>query len=247
MFRKLFFETKEYEKKNVKLILGDSREIIREFPDSCFDAIITDPPYGVEFDGYDRRGAEEVFFELEEEFFRVLKKSGWLVFWWPTKKLPDVAKLKLFQYRWMLIAEMKGSVGKCAVGDRHYSPLLVFSKGNAKVRSRCSDILPARELPQIEGLRIKQRDFKPTYTQSLLISMFAGKNGKILDPFAGFGSLLLASLLTGMGEVVGIEKDEERFDVARRILEEETISASIPELLEAKSRDRSVLLFREER
>ena len=38
-------------------------------------------------------------------------------------------------------------------------------------------------------------------------------------------------------------KDEKRFDVARRILEEETISASIPELLKATGRDRSVLLF----
>ena len=233
-----------YEKRNVKLILGDSREVIKEFPDHHFDAIITDPPYGVGFGGYDGRGAEEIFFELEEEFFRVLKKGGWLVFWWSTKKLPDIARLKLFQYRWMLVAEMRGGVGKCMMGDRHYSPIIVFSKGDAKVKSRFSDILPARELPQIEGLRIKQGDFKPTYTQSLLLSMFAGKQGRVLDLFAGFGSLLVASLLTGIGKVVGIEKDEGRFEVAKRILEEETIPRSIPEMMERKEEQPLLMLWR---
>ena len=218
----------EYRKGNVKLLLGDCREVIKKFPDGYFDAIITDPPYGVGFGRYDDTG--DVFFELEEEFFRVLKKNGWLVFWWSTKKIPDVARLKLFRYRWMLIAEMRGGTGKCIVGDRHYSPIFVFSKGDAKVRSRHSDILPARELPQIEGSKIKQGDFKPTYTQSLLLSMFVGKDGRVLDPFAGYGSLLLASLLTGMGEVVGVEIDRGRFDVAKEILEASSIPAPIPEL-----------------
>jgi site-specific DNA-methyltransferase (adenine-specific) len=31
-----------------RLIVGDCRQALREFPDGCFDACITDPPYGAE-------------------------------------------------------------------------------------------------------------------------------------------------------------------------------------------------------
>lgn len=28
-----------------KIILGDSREVLQEFPDACIDLIVTSPPY----------------------------------------------------------------------------------------------------------------------------------------------------------------------------------------------------------
>jgi len=220
-----------YQKRNVCLFRGDCRDILKKFPDSYFDAIITDPLYGLQFDSYDN--SNNVFFELEDEFFRVLKKGGWFIFWWTIKKVPDISKLKRFIYKWMLIAEFRTSCAKSVVGDRTYIPIFVFCKGDGRINMRLCDSLPARELPQIEGVKIKQGDFKPTYAQALLIQMFAGKEGKVLDPFAGFGSLLLASLLTGVGNVVGIEKDPLRFQVAKLLLEEEGIPYSIPEIMEA--------------
>jgi len=230
------------EKRNVRLVHGDSRKLLRGFPDCYFDAIITDPPYGIGFEDYD--SSAEVFFELEEEFFRVLKKGGWFVFWWSTKKIPDIAKIKKFAYRWMLIAEIKGATGKSIAGDRTYASIFVFSKGDAKVKARFADMLPAVELPQMNGRKIKQGDFKPTYVQGCLLSMFAGKNGKVLDPFAGFGSLLLSALLTGTGkEVWGVEIDEARFEVAKKILEHERIPGAIPDMLNGLMEKATIGLF----
>jgi len=235
-----------YKKRNIELILSDSRERLKLYPDGYFDAIITDPPYGVGFADYD--GSAEIFFELESEFFRVLKKGGWFVFWWTLKKLPEISRLTRFTYRWQIVAKFKGSVTKSMIGDRAYAPILLFSKGDAKVKARISDIIPACELPQIEGRKIKQGDFKPTYTQALLLSAFAGREGRVLDPFAGFGSLLLASLLTGIGRVVGIEKDEQRFQIATRLLKEETVPLPIPDMIkeEENGEEQEFLLWKRE-
>lgn len=79
--------------------LGDARELIKEIPSGSVDAIITDPPYGV---GKDRFDDGEVFFELEDELYRVLRDHGWLIFFWSTKKLYEAFRLKRFRYVWMI-------------------------------------------------------------------------------------------------------------------------------------------------
>ena len=227
-----------FEKKNVKLIHGDIKEEIKKLPDYYFDAIITDPPYGINFDKYDK--SNDIFFELEDEFFRVLKKDGWFIFWWTVKKIPEVARFRKFQYKWMIIAEFQGTISKCAIGDRTYSPIFVFAKGEPKVKARIRDTIVAMEMPQILPQKIKQGDFKPTIAQSILLSIFAGKDGRVLDPFAGFGSLLLSSLLTGIGQVIGIEKDPIRYKIAKLILEQESIPLPIPEMIKKFERNEKI-------
>jgi DNA modification methylase len=32
-----------------RLYQGDCLEVMKQFPDGCFDAVITDPPYGIDF------------------------------------------------------------------------------------------------------------------------------------------------------------------------------------------------------
>jgi site-specific DNA-methyltransferase (adenine-specific) len=60
---------------NVKLMLGDNIEKLRELPDNFVDSIITDPPYGLSFMGkkwdYDVPSVE-----FWEEALRVLKPGG---------------------------------------------------------------------------------------------------------------------------------------------------------------------------
>jgi DNA modification methylase len=60
------------------LHVGDSAEILKEYPDNHFDSIVTDPPYGISFLGKDwdkNTGAVEVWTEC----FRVLKPGGHLL------------------------------------------------------------------------------------------------------------------------------------------------------------------------
>jgi DNA modification methylase len=220
---------KVYRKRNLTLILGDSREVIRGFPEGFFDAIITDPPYGIDKFTYD--SYSEMFFNLEDEFYRVLKKDSWFVFWYTIKKLNELGRFKKFQYRWMIIVLFQGTVSKSFLGDRKYAPVVIFSKGNPSVHVRSYDVISAMELPNIASLRTKAADFKPTLVQSYLLETFAGKKARVLDPFAGFSSLLLAATIAKyQGEVIGIEKDEVRFEVSKRILKKPGIF-SIPEMI----------------
>ncbi|RLC75304.1 MAG: hypothetical protein DRJ03_30475, partial [Chloroflexi bacterium] len=88
---------REFRTEHGRFVLGDARELIREIPTSSVDTIITDPPFGLGMDEYDN---PEVFFELEDEMWRVLKRDAWLVFYYSTKKLPEAFKLKRFEYVW---------------------------------------------------------------------------------------------------------------------------------------------------
>jgi len=58
-----------------KIIQGDNREALKQFPDNHFDSIVTDPPYGIDFLGkaWDANtGALETY----QECLRVLKPGG---------------------------------------------------------------------------------------------------------------------------------------------------------------------------
>jgi len=61
------------------LVLGDARELVKSLQSLSVDSIITDPPWGVGFDEYDD---PDVFFDIEEELFRVAKRDSWLVFFY---------------------------------------------------------------------------------------------------------------------------------------------------------------------
>ena len=58
-----------------RLIQGDNRQILKQFPDNHFDSIVTDPPYGIDFLGkaWDANtGALDTY----QECLRVLKPGG---------------------------------------------------------------------------------------------------------------------------------------------------------------------------
>lgn len=74
-----------------RIILGDSVEVIRSIPDGSFDAIITDPPFGVDYDqrvsgtvgessSYeDGRESYLRILGMAPDIYRALKPNGWLI------------------------------------------------------------------------------------------------------------------------------------------------------------------------
>ena len=62
-----------------QIICGDCLEVMRDFPDNSIDSIITDPPYGINYKGWDKF---EDFVSFTEswikECFRILKSTGTL-------------------------------------------------------------------------------------------------------------------------------------------------------------------------
>lgn len=69
------------------VLLGDSREVLRGFDESTFDAMVTDPPSGISFrgaewDSFDNLGQFEDFLvEVLTEAYRVLKPGAHILVW----------------------------------------------------------------------------------------------------------------------------------------------------------------------
>jgi DNA modification methylase len=200
-----------------EFILGDSRSILKKLPDESVDAVITDPPWGVGFDEYDDFNA---FIQLRDELYRVMKPNSWLVFFFTPKRIYDLTPLlQKFAYRWMIPYVMAGfgSVSRNLLGSQAaYSIIMVFAKGEAKVYTRRKDVIYADELPVVEG-SIKEPQFKPTFTVSVLVTMFSKEGNLILDPFAGYGSIPLVCELFNR-RWMAIEIDPIKYQVAKAII-----------------------------
>jgi len=171
-----------------EFLLGDAKELIRGIPDSSVDLCLSDPPYGLGFGEYDD---DREFYALEDELWRVLKPNSWLVFYWSTKNLDrPFLRLKRFGFIWQIIAVFSATYSKSILGDRKYLPILVFGKGDPKVRRRFTDFVNCFELPCVTE-RIGNSLFKPTAATMQLLEMFSREGDLVLDPFAGFGSIPL--------------------------------------------------------
>jgi len=76
---------------STKVVLGDSVEVIKSIPAETFDAIITDPPFGLDYDERkagtesglttyeDSEESYERLLGMADDLYRVLKPNGWLV------------------------------------------------------------------------------------------------------------------------------------------------------------------------
>ncbi len=197
-----------------EILLGDARELIKKIPDNSVDLILTDPPYSLGFGKYDD---SEVFFELEEELFRVLKPNSFMVVYWSIKRLADIfKKIKRFEYVWQMICYFSSTYSKSILGDRKYAPIIVFVKGKPKVKYKNTDFVYAMELPFI-NTKIGNPLFKPTVATSQLLQMFSNEGDLVLDPFMGFGSIILCCKFWKRN-YIGFEIDKEIFKVAEKII-----------------------------
>jgi len=177
-----------------EFILGDAKRLIKEVSDSSVDLILTDPPYGLGYGEYDN---DREFYDLEDELWRVAKANSWLVFYWSTKNLDKpFLKLRRFHFIWQIIAVFSATYSKSILGDRKYLPILVFGKGDPKVRRRFTDFVNCFELPCVTE-RIGNSLFKPTAATMQLLEMFSREGDLVLDPFAGFASIPLVCELFG--------------------------------------------------
>ena len=210
-------------------VLGDAREVLKRLPPNSVDVVITDPPWGVGFDEYDDFN---VFLQVRDELYRVMKPDSWLVFFFSPKRIYDlVPYLQRFTYRWMIpyVFAGFGSVSRNPLGSQaSYSIIMVFSKGEPKIVTKRKDVIYSDELPVVEG-NIREPQFKPTFTVSVLVTMFSREGDLVLDPFAGYGSIPLVCELFSR-RWLAVEVDEVKYTVAEKIVK----SRKVPDIKKLK-------------
>ncbi len=191
------------------LYLGDCREILPTL--GKVDAVVTDPPYGINFEYASHDDAPEKWFELIDQIMPVVKKLAKFIImpicsidrmgWWYTYHDPE----------W-IVAWHKGSPGqRSRVGFSDWEPHLTWGFPHKPMHDHFST--PCGFDPNGHPCP------KPIQYGQWLVSRAADIRGTILDPFMGSGTTGVACANLGR-KFIGIEIEPKYFDIACRRIEQ---------------------------
>ena len=199
----------------VELILGDCLEVMKDMPDKSVDAVITDPPYGMNknFANDDPELAVMLFKSASDEIERICK-GNYLTFW-SAQRMDMIAE---FDPKRVLIWNKTFSIYAPNNCGYRYEPILwMFGK---EATNKCGDVFESypilfKSQPENESHPTQ----KPTEIMRHLIVNFTNPNDTILDPFMGSGTTGVACVQTERN-FIGIEIDPDYFKIAERRIKE---------------------------
>lgn len=206
------------EEQPVKVVEGDCLDVLRELPDGAFDAVITDPPYGLNFDYASYTDTRENLVNLVRAFMPEALRLCRRVF-----VTPGQSQVGLYPAPdWMLAVTWNttGSYGR--FGYSQWMPVLAYGD-DVKGFGSVNGILKS-DLIQISGgngvgfrrpTKEKHPCPKPLNVVRLLIRRLTNPGDVILDPFGGSGTTAIAALHEGRRCLI-IEKDAGYCDIIRR-------------------------------
>lgn len=177
-----------YQDDSVTIYHGDCREWMPKV-----DAVITDPPYGLDF-----RGAE---WDSEIPAWLDLAKNAAPVVIFTT------APLTMWQYPepdWVACWARPASNSRATSGGfNHWSPILVYGKVKLP-----TDLLSLHAIANATPKWIKHPSPKPERLMRWLVEYGSPQRGTVLDPFMGSGTTLLAAKALGR-RAIGIDIEEQ--------------------------------------
>lgn len=212
-----------------KLIHGDSLTVLRQMEPESVDAIITDPPYGINYvspTGARIQNDTAPFIWFLYDAFRVLKPGssgrGTLVCFtrWDVQQVfIDAIRLAGFIVKSEVIWDkMQHGMGdlKSQFAPSHENIIFAVKGKFSFPGHRPKDLITHRKLP---GSQMIHPTEKPVPLLADLITAVTKPGDLILDPFAGSGSTLVAAKKTGR-RFTGIELDDVHYAKAQRRIEE---------------------------
>ena len=211
---------------SVKLLLGDCLERMREIPDASVDAVVTDPPYGIDYQSAWRTdrakwkpkiaGDKQPFVWFLPQAARALRDGGCLLCFarWDTaeafRHAIGWAGLHVgAQLVWDRVGHGMGDL-KGRPSPQH--DLIWFAvKGRFQLPGRrpSSVVRSAR----LAGCNLEHPNQKPEGLMADLLKSYLKPGGTVLDPFMGSGTTGVAAAAEGFG-FIGIERDPGYFAIA---------------------------------
>lgn len=201
------------------VIAGDTLDVLRHFEDGQFDAVVTDPPYGIKyrpnrFESIANDDAPYVWWLADAH--RVLRDGGALLCFcrWDVQEAFRVAIgwagfTVRSQVIWDRDTHGTGDV-RGAFAPRH-DVVWFATKGRfAFPNGRPASIVKAM---RVSGDELCHPNQKPVSLMRQLVRAVTRRGDVILDPFAGSGSTLVAAAHEGRF-AVGIELDQHYVEVA---------------------------------
>lgn len=212
---------------------GDCLDLLNSMPDESVDLIVTDPPYRIAQCG--RSGCGGMLGEHHERGGKIfchndINFSEWI------PVIYRVLKNDAHCYIMINARNLKELQEACEAAGFKFQQLIVWDKGNATPNrwymNACEFILMLRKgkavsinnkgmqniirIPNVKGKRHPTE--KPVELMQVLIENSSKPGDVVLDPFMGAGATPLAAINTGR-EFIGIELDEDYFNLARERLE----------------------------
>lgn len=210
-----------------KIVLGDSVEVIKSVPDNSFRAIITDPPFGVNYDNRvtakigtisdyeDSEDSYERLLSMAPDLYRVLKEDGWLIWFFGISWYSRVKEV--FRDVGFIVDEIPviwdRSDGRTYTTrpDRYfgrgYDVALHCIKGSPEMIQRSkSNVLRIPPLTASDKELLVER---PVELYEELIRRLTVPGEKVADFFVGSGSCPAACAKLGR-DYFGVERDAER-------------------------------------
>ena len=215
----------------MNLMQGDCLELMKRIPDGSVDMVLTDPPYGMDYQS-NRRTVTEKFAKISnddgldwlddfvDECYRVMRNNSAAYVFCSWHKI-DVFKVS-FERRFKLknlIVWVKNNHGsgdlKGAYAPKHEF-VLYMHKGRSIFRNgRTPDVVNA---DKVSGSRMIHPTEKPIPLLEKFIANNSDIQNTILDPFMGSGTTGVACKNLNRN-FIGIELDPDYFRIAKERIE----------------------------
>jgi len=210
-----------------KIICGDCLEVMKGIPDNSVDLVITDPPYGVNWQS-NRRIIKHEHIENDDdlswalpvysEIYRAMKKDSLMVSFY------SWTYVEIFMNVWKQIGLkpksnfvwVKNNFGLGWFTRGQHEDAYLLAKGSpSKPKKAISDVLDWKGT----GNELHPTQ-KPIGALIPLIETYTEQGGVILDPFNGSGTTCVASKELGR-DFIGIEINPKYCEIAQRRLAQE--------------------------
>ena len=190
---------------NVELHLGDCLEILPTLAAGSVDAVVTDPPYGLDFRG------NEWDNEIPEWLDKARRISKLVMF--------TTAPTTQWDYPrpdWVCCWNRHAAASRSSNGGfNHWSPILVY--GNRKIGVDVYETMFGKTVNENNG--IEHPSPKPIELYKWILEVVTNPGDLILDPFMGSGTTGVACVQTGR-RFIGIEIDPKYYAIAEKRIAE---------------------------
>jgi site-specific DNA-methyltransferase (adenine-specific) len=215
-----------------RVTCGDCLELMRELPDGCVSAVVTDPPYGIRWS----RGTWDEDPEKYPEFMRWLVAesnrvtAGGPVFVW--QSLPNLPRFhEWFPEGFRVFAACKGFVMyRPTPVQWSWDPVVFWGRNGRKPKVGERDYFVDNMAPF--GAHREKIDHpcpKQPGMAEYIVKLACPEGGIVCDPFMGSGTTALAAVATGR-QFVGFEIDPRYCDLANTRLDAHAVAAQAQRL-----------------
>jgi site-specific DNA-methyltransferase (adenine-specific) len=217
---------------SVELILGDCLEIMHGMPDKSVDAVITDPPYGIDYQSARRtdksqwkpkiKNDDAPFLDWLPDAYRITKDGGALLCFcrWDVeqefKKAIESAGFSIkSQVIWDKSIHGMGDL-ESSFAPRHEN-IWFATKGNFIFPGiRPQSII---KIPRVSAEKLLHPNEKPQALFHVLARSVVLNGGIFCDPFFGSGASAIGAIHAKLN-YIGIEIDPYYFKIAERRIAE---------------------------